>query len=112
MSEEVYVARRISRTLAARLLQEHPDLKRILVPRSLYEQTSKRIIAALRKVGVEVLPTGRGRGRPRKYGDDVVAKVMEMKKRGATVREIAEKTGIPVRTVYYILRQGYKGKRL
>ena len=110
MSEEVYVPRRISRTLAARLLQEHPDLKRILVPRSLYEQTSKRVIAALKEVGVEVVPTGRSRGRPRKYGDDVINRVVEMRKRGASVREIAERMGIPVRTVYYLLRQSYKGR--
>lgn len=112
MSEDVYVPRRISRALAARLLREHPDLKRIFVPRSLYEQTSRKVIAALRAVGVEVLPTGRGRGRPRKYGEDVVNRVIEMRRKGASVREISERTGIPLRTVYYLLRHGYKGGSL
>ncbi len=110
-AEEVYVPRRISRTLAAELIRRFPRLRRIYVPRSVLEQTSGRVIAALKSVGIDVLPTGRDRGRPRKYGEDVVRRARAMRAKGASAREIAEALGIPLRTVYHILRQGYKGGR-
>ncbi len=110
-AEEVYVPRRISRALAAELIRRFPRLKRIYVPQSVLQQTSRRVIEALKHVGIDVLPTGRGRGRPRKYGEEIAKRAREMREQGKSAREIAEALGIPLRTVYHILRQSYKGGR-
>lgn len=102
-AEEVYIPRRLSSNLATLLLQRFPNLKRIRVPRSVYEMTSRRVISALREVGVEVVPTGRSRGRPPKYSEDVINEICTRYTHGERASEIARSMGIPERTVYYIL---------
>ncbi|MDN5366693.1 MAG: hypothetical protein PWQ11_104 [Candidatus Diapherotrites archaeon] len=102
-AEEVYVPRRLSANLATQLLQRFPKLKRILVPQSIYKMTSKRVLEALAAVGVEVIPTGRSRGRPPKYSEDVINEVCTRYTHGESASKIARDMGIPERTVYYIL---------
>ncbi len=104
-TEEVYVGRRLSSKLVVLLLSKFPNLKRIYLPRSLYERTSERLREALRRVGVELVPTNRKPGRPPKYSEETLKLVVEKYKSGEKVPEISRDLGIPVRTVYYILRR-------
>ena len=103
MAEEVYVARRLSKNLAVRLLKEHPELKRIYVPESILKTVSPRVLEALRSVGVEVLSTGRKRGRPPKYSEEIINQVCTRYIHGEKASEISRDLGIPLRSVYYIL---------
>jgi len=110
-AEEIYVPRRLSANLATLFLQRFPRLKRILVPASVYRMISHRVLAALRDVGVEVRPTGRSRGRPPKYSEEVINEVCTRYTHGERASEIARSMGIPERTVYYILsRRGLVGR--
>ena len=102
-AEEIYVPRRLSANLATLLLQRFPKLKRVLVPRSVHSMISRRVLSALQEVGVEVVPTGRSRGRPPKYSEEVINEVCTRYTHGERASEIARSMGIPERTVYYIL---------
>lgn len=102
-SEEVYIPRRLSANLATLLLQRFPKLKRILVPQSIYRITSPKVLDALRAVGVDVVSTGRSRGRPPKYSEAVINEICTRYTHGERASEIARDLGIPERTVYYIL---------
>ncbi|NPA86384.1 MAG: helix-turn-helix domain-containing protein [Candidatus Diapherotrites archaeon] len=103
--EEIYVARRISKGLATTLLSLFPNLKRIHAPRSVIELSSPKVLEALRRVGVEIVETGRRPGRPPKYDEETLKLIVEKYKSGEAVSEISRSTGIPIRTVYHILRR-------
>ncbi len=102
-TEEVYVPRRLSANLATLLLQRFPNLRRILVPRSVYSMISPRVLEALKAVGVEVVSTDRGRGRPAKYSEAVINEICTRYTHGESASKIARDLGIPERSVYYII---------
>ena len=95
------------------ILEEHPHIKRIKCPTSLYLRTSKKYLDALNELGVEVKPLLKI-GRPKKYGELEVKLIGKMLKDGSTPREISEKLNLPIKTVYYLketpLRRGRKPK--
>ncbi len=103
MVREVHVSRRLSAPFVFSLLSEHPDLERIVVPPSVYRITSSRVLDALKRTGVEVIVRAR-RGRPPKYSEETIKKVVEYYRRGVPARKISTNLGIPIRTVYHILR--------
>ena len=102
-SEDVYVPRRLSANLAAVLLKRFPKLKRIVVPRSVYDAVSPKVLNALKAVGVDVVPSERHRGRPPKYSEAVINEICTRYTRGESAAEIAKDMGVPERSVYYIL---------
>ena len=103
--KEVYVAQRISKALVLALLTLFPNLERIYAPTSVVRLTSTRIRNALKRVGVEIVPTERPPGRPTKYDRKTLKLVVEKYRRGEPVSKISGELGIPLRTLYYILRK-------
>ncbi len=113
MGDKVYVTEPLSSRKIIELLEEHPHLKKINCPKSLYLRTSKKYIDALSQLGVEVEPLAR-RGRSRKYTESDVENIQKMLKKGASPKEISDSLQIPLKTVYYFnkskLRRGRKLK--
>lgn len=99
---EVYVSLRPTKEVVVKILENAPNVKRISCPPSLYPKVSKRVIYALGQLGIELVPEKRPRGRPRKYDEKTVKLVRELAKKGVPMREISERLGIPLRTVYYM----------
>ncbi len=95
------------------ILEEHPDIKLIKCPSSLYLRTSKKYLDVLSKLGVTVEPVVKS-GRPKKYGELEVKLIQKMLKDGSNPREISEKLHLPIKTVYYLketpLKRGRKPK--
>ncbi len=95
------------------ILEEHPNIKLIKCPSSLYLRISKKYLDALSKLGVEVEPVVKS-GRPKKYGELEVKLIQKMLKDGYNPREISEKLNLPIKTVYYLkeipLTRGRKPK--
>lgn len=95
------------------LLEEHPQLKRIKCPSSLYLRTSQKYLDALSKLGVEVEPVVK-KGRPKKYEELDVKLIEKMLKQGLNPQKISEKLKLPIKTVYYLkespLKRGRKRK--
>jgi len=102
---EVYVNLRPTKEVVVKILENAPNVRRISCPPSLYPKVSKRVIYALGQLGVELVPEERPRGRPRKYDEKTVKLVRELAKKGVPMREISERLGIPLRTVYYMVRE-------
>ncbi|NJE53739.1 DUF1699 family protein [Thermococcus sp. 21S9] len=102
---EVYVSLRPTKEVVVKILENAPNVKRISCPPSLYPKVSKRVIYALSQLGIELVPENRPRGRPRKYDEKTVKLVRELARKGVPMREISERLGIPLRTVYYMVNE-------
>ena len=102
---EVYVNLRPTKEVVVKILENAPNVRRISCPPSLYPKVSKRVIYALGQLGIELVPEERPRGRPRKYDEKTVKLVRELAKKGVPMREISERLGIPLRTVYYMVNE-------
>ncbi|MGA2675296.1 MAG: helix-turn-helix domain-containing protein [Methanobacterium sp.] len=113
MPDEVYINEPLSSRIIMEILEEHPNIKRIKCPTSLYLRTSKKYLDALRKLGVEVEPVLKS-GRPKKYGESEVKLIQKMLNNGSNPSEISEKLHLPIKTVYYLketpLKRGRKPK--
>ena len=102
---EVYVSLRPTKEVVVKILENAPNVRRISCPPSLYPKVSKRVIYALNQLGIELIPEKRPRGRPRKYDEKTVKLVQEMAEKGVPMKEISERLGIPLRTVYYMVNE-------
>ncbi|MGB9937161.1 MAG: helix-turn-helix domain-containing protein [Methanobacterium sp.] len=113
MDDEVYVNKALSSQVIMKLLDKHPDIKKIKCPNSLYIRTSKKYLDALSEMGIEVEPVIK-RGRPKKYGAKEAEKIHEMLNNGFSPKQISEELDIPLKTVYYLkdtkLKRGRKPK--
>ena len=103
--EEAYIARRISKRLATILLTSMPNLKRLYAPRSVINASSEEVLQALERIGIQVIPTGRRRGRPPKYGAETLKLLLEKYRNGESPSEISRDLDIPLRTVFHLLRK-------
>ena len=92
--EEIYINLELNRDVAIALL-ENCEPKKIYLPKSKYKRSSKRIIKALEGVDVEVIPIKPKTGRPTNV-DKIIKKYLDK-----TPKEIAEITGINIKTVEY-----------
>jgi len=102
--EEIYINLELDRDVAIALL-ENCEPKKIYLPKSKYKRSSKKIIKALEGVDVEVIPVEAKTGRPTNV-DKIIKKYLDKKP-----KEIAEITGINIKTVeyhYYKLKKAKK----
>jgi hypothetical protein len=102
---EVYVNLRPTKEIVVHILERAPNVRRISCPPSLYPKVSKKVINALSQIGVELVPEGCPRGRPRKYDEETVRQVQELLRQGTPAKEISQNLGIPLRTVYYLVEK-------
>ncbi|AEK72119.1 DNA-binding protein [Thermococcus sp. 4557] len=102
---EVYINLRPTKEILVRILERAPNVRKISCPPSLYPKVSKRVIAALAQMGIELVPEGYPRGRPRKYNERTIREVQNLLMKGVPAKEISTRMGIPLRTVYYLLEQ-------
>ena len=71
-AEEVYLNTRPSIQIIITLLNKAPSLNKIYVPPSLCKETPERIKKALNKIGVELIPSDKPRGRPRVHDKEAL----------------------------------------
>ncbi|WP_048146588.1 DUF1699 family protein [Pyrococcus abyssi] len=102
---EVYINLRPTKEVIVRILDNAPNVKVIGCPPSLYPKVSKKVLRALEQMGIKVIPVEKGRGRPRKYSYKTLMMIEELLKKGKTPREISRDLGIPIRTLYYLLKK-------
>ncbi|WP_297498586.1 DUF1699 family protein [Thermococcus sp.] len=101
---EVYVSLRPTKEVVVKILENAPNVEKISCPPSLYPRVSKKVIAALKQLGIQLVPEKKPRGRPRKYDEETLRLVRELADKGTPIREISTRLGIPLRTVYYLVR--------
>ncbi|NJE31275.1 DUF1699 domain-containing protein [Thermococcus sp. 18S1] len=108
---EVYINLRPTKEILVRILERAPNVRKISCPPSLYPKVSKRVIAALAQMGIELVPEGYPRGRPRKYNERTIREVQSLLMKGVPAKEISTRMGIPLRTVYYMIERTSKADR-
>ena len=104
--DEVYLPLRPTIEIINKIIQRNPNVKKIQCPQSLYLQVSKKAFKKLREIGVEIQPGDIRVGRPLKHDINLIRKVINEKANGKPVKQISEENGIPVRTIYYYLKNG------
>jgi hypothetical protein len=103
---EIYVSLRPTMEIVHRILDNSPKIKRIVCPPSLYLQVSKKVFKYLRNRDIELQPGTFRVGRPMKHDIKVIKDVIDQRASGRPAKLIAENTGIPLRTVYFYLKNG------
>ncbi|HMK54640.1 MAG TPA: helix-turn-helix domain-containing protein [Methanobacteriaceae archaeon] len=107
MVKEIYVAELLTIQRIMNLLEQYPDLERIKCPPSLYARTSPKYLDALKTLGIEVKPEQR-KGRPPKYTQKEISQINQMSSQGNTPQQIAQNTGIPLKSVYHLIKNPLK----
>ncbi|MCK4327458.1 MAG: helix-turn-helix domain-containing protein [Candidatus Diapherotrites archaeon] len=103
-TRELYINARPSMDIVMTIFESAPNLELLACPPSLLKQTSTRVFKTLDNKGVVIKHHEVGVGRPKKYNKKSIGKIMEMRNNGVPVKEIAKQMNIPLRTVYYHLK--------
>jgi len=108
MDEEVYIPVRPTIEIVDELLRQSPNLKKIFCPPSLYLQISKKVFKSLESSETVVQPGDFKVGRPKKYADDTIRRVVSDRESGKPAKAISREHEMPLRTVYYYLKNGLR----
>ena len=103
---EVYVSLRPTMDIVHRIIDNSPKVRKIICPPSLYLQVSKKVFKYLREKNIELQPGDFRVGRPMKHDEDIIKDVINQRATGKPAKLIAQDTGIPLRTVYFYLKNG------
>ncbi|MFC2175165.1 DUF1699 family protein [archaeon] len=103
-TKELYINARPSMDIVMTIFENAPNLELLACPPSLLKQTSTRVFKTLDNKGVSIKHHEVGVGRPKKYNKKSIGKIKEMRKEGVPVKNIAKEMAIPLRTVYYHLK--------
>ena len=82
-----------------RLVEKNPYRKQYSMSPSLIKYLAERTKEFAKEKGIKIVPADTHPGQPRKYTDAERQKIIESDK---TSKEISIRTGIPLRTVYFI----------
>ncbi len=104
-TKKVHLSIRPTINILASILTAAPNIEAITCPPSLYERTPKKIRTALEKIGIKFEPLLLTPGRPRSHPNWKIQKVYELERQGYSAKEISDKLGIPLTTVYYYLKK-------
>lgn len=85
------------------LIDEYPDLKEITCSPSVYDRTSKNYIDALEQLDIVVKKKYNWGAKSKTNGEEDI--VLDLAKKGLTVREISKKLDMKINRVYYLLRK-------
>ena len=103
---EVYLPLRPTIEIINKLLEKNQSIEKIACPQSLYLQVSRKTFKKLRELNINIEPGEIKVGRPMKHDLALIRKVINEKANGKPVKKISQETDIPVRTIYYYLKNG------
>ncbi len=104
--DRIYVPLRPTLEITEVLSSQCPNLKEIYCPPSLYLQVSKKVLKHLGEKNIALKQGEFSAGRPKKYDLEVIKQIHSNRQGGKSAKKIAEEFDIPLRTVYYHLKNG------
>ncbi|MFH0987106.1 MAG: DUF1699 domain-containing protein [Candidatus Micrarchaeota archaeon] len=104
--KEVYVSLRPTMEIVNKILERSPSLKTVSCPKSLYLQVSRKVFKSLADKGIQINAGEWKAGRPMKHDIELIKEVIKQRADGKGAKKIAEDINIPLRTVYFYLRNG------
>lgn len=99
----VHVTKPLTSVIIVDLLEKYPNLSEITCAPSVYNRTSKRYIDALEHLHIEVKKKYQWGAKSQTHGEEF--KVFKLSNQGLKPKEIAEKLGISLNKVYYLLKK-------
>ncbi len=103
---EYYLNLRPTVDIVEALMVKSKEVKRITCPPSLLQQTAKKVFKLTNDKGIKLEAGEFAVGRPKKYDDDTIREVLESRTNGKPAKEIATEMEMPLRTVYFYLKNG------
>ena len=105
---EFYINLRPTAEILKALTEKCPASRRITCPPSFFRQASRELFELVRQKGLEFQPGNFKVGRPKKYKADEIRKIFAQKSMGKPAKLIAEEMEMPLRTVYFYLKNGFE----
>lgn len=100
----VHITKALTSSMIVELIEEYPNLEVITCAPSVYDRTSSAYIDALSQLDIEVVKKYNWGAKSRTDGAEI--EVRNLYNEGLKPKEIAEKLGITLNRVYYLLRKG------
>jgi hypothetical protein len=104
--QEVYINLRPTLEIVEALTKRCANLQKIMCPPSLLKQTSKKVFRSLQSTSVKLGEGDFRVGRPNKYDAETLKQIAAQRAAGKQVKNIAAEMDIPLRTVYFYLKNG------
>ncbi len=101
---EVYINMRPTLDIVEKIIERFPNVEKIMCPPSLHVQTSRKVFKKLADKGIKLEPGEFRVGRPKKYDDETIAEIINLRNQGMPAKQISERLNIPLRTVYFYLQ--------
>jgi len=101
---ELRLKRKVSAVLLAQMIQR-VEITRIACSPAIYGSLPRSAVRALERMGVEISVEGVKRGRPNSHPSERLRMIEELHGQGFGAAGIAERLGLPLRTVYYHLHR-------
>lgn len=102
MSKKVHISEKLTSKKILEILNENEDLKEITCPKSLFDNISPKYIEALSELNI-VIKEEYNYKKESKYSINTQNEIMELIKKGNSVKEISDQKKIPEKTVYWII---------
>ncbi|MBQ7927844.1 MAG: hypothetical protein IJ287_03770 [Methanobrevibacter sp.] len=99
----IHITKALSSSMIVELIEEYPNLAKITCSPSVYNRTSKTYIGALEQLDIEVSKKYNWGAKSQTEG--IEFEVLKLSNDGLKPKEIAEKMGMTLNRVYYLLRK-------
>ncbi|MBU7044511.1 MAG: helix-turn-helix domain-containing protein [Theionarchaea archaeon] len=99
----MYIPRILGSDILLALLEYGKNVKVIVLPPSLYVQTSQRVRTYADNARVILKEGQHPVGRPPKYSTETIRKIYQLKDQGIPIIQISRELHIPRRTLYYLM---------
>lgn len=103
--KEAYIPRIVGMDILLALLEKGVNLRTIMVPPSIYPTVSERVKSHLKETRISLEKGREPPGRPFKYGEDEIKKIVQLKEKKVPITQISRELRIPRRTIYYLLKE-------
>lgn len=103
--EEVYISLRPTQEIVEEVTERSEALEKLKCPESLYYQVGEKVKDKLEDRGIELEPGEFSAGRPKKYSEEEIERMVQMREKGKPVSQISEQMDVPVRTIYFYLNK-------
>ncbi|MGL6298137.1 MAG: helix-turn-helix domain-containing protein [Methanobacteriaceae archaeon] len=104
MSKKVHISEKLTSKKILEILNENEDLEEITCPKSLFDNISPKYIEALSELNI-VIKEEYNYKKESKYCINTQNEIMELIKKGNSVKEISDQKKIPEKTVYWLINK-------
>ncbi|MBU6996824.1 MAG: hypothetical protein HXS41_11245 [Theionarchaea archaeon] len=102
---EVYVPRILGMDVLLALLEHGENLRIIILPPSIFAQTSQRVRDYLERARVSLRKGDISVGRPSRYTEQDTREITRLLRERTPITEISRTLKIPRRTIYYLMEK-------